>query len=274
MHTYPELYRKAYARYLRRGTTLDVSLKAAAHPTPYYIWRTRGDGKVRASHAENNGKIFAWDNPPPTGNPGEDYGCRCVAEPYVEGKSEYAYQTLTSVIADAPNKWTDYDLTRHFYLGGGRGVSLSEIGRKKGLINYYFYTLGKYNDVNAQIIDSARRHLGEEFSYSFSNSYGFRDYLYVFGGGVVDGIFVGTSDYQNGMIIVKGNVEYFYDDVFTDSLSIRELYDNDPRPEDMLWIEKITQFGGSYFPIKDYWKTKFYAEARLNWETSIYHWTQ
>jgi hypothetical protein len=37
---------------------------------------------VRSAHAANNGKIFAWDNPPETGNPSEDYDCRCVAEPY------------------------------------------------------------------------------------------------------------------------------------------------------------------------------------------------
>jgi len=62
----------------------DRALKAVAlaHATTHYIWRTRGDNKVRASHAANNGKIFAWDNPPPTGHPGEDYGCRCTAEPY------------------------------------------------------------------------------------------------------------------------------------------------------------------------------------------------
>ena len=42
----------------------------------------RGDGKVRPSHAANDGRVFAWDDPPPTGHPGEDYGCRW-AEPYV-----------------------------------------------------------------------------------------------------------------------------------------------------------------------------------------------
>lgn len=62
----------------------DRALKAEAqtHPTTHYIWRTRSDNKVRASQAANNGKIFSWDNPPPTGHPGEDYGCRCTAEPY------------------------------------------------------------------------------------------------------------------------------------------------------------------------------------------------
>ena len=47
----------------------------------HYIWRTQGDGRVRAAHAANNGMLFAWDHPPATGHPGKDYGCRCWAEP-------------------------------------------------------------------------------------------------------------------------------------------------------------------------------------------------
>lgn len=53
-----------------------------------YIWRTAGDGRVREDHKHLNGKEFEYKNPPivdiATGrraNPGEDYLCRCVAEP-------------------------------------------------------------------------------------------------------------------------------------------------------------------------------------------------
>ncbi len=46
-----------------------------------YVWRTRGDGNVRGTHQANNGKIFTRDNPPETGHPGQEWGCRCVAEP-------------------------------------------------------------------------------------------------------------------------------------------------------------------------------------------------
>jgi SPP1 gp7 family putative phage head morphogenesis protein len=267
-------YRQAFIQYLCKGTAIEISLKAAANEqaTTHYIWRTSGDNKVRATHAANNGKIFAWDNPPETGHPGEDYNCRCTAEPYVQGSTEFAYQTLVSSINDVSPKWTNVDLTRHFYIGGGQGVTLSEIGHLQGVINHYFFSLGKYSDVNAQILDAARKHLGSEFAYPFDNSYGFRDYLYVFGDGVVAGIFVGSSRYQNGMLVVNGTVQYFYDDTFTDPLSIRELYDDDPKPEDMWWIERGTEFGGSYFPIKDYWKTEFHAEVKLDPAQSIYWW--
>lgn len=47
-----------------------------------YIWHSQDDPKVRPEHAANDGKVFSWDTPPPTGHPGEHYNCRCYAEPY------------------------------------------------------------------------------------------------------------------------------------------------------------------------------------------------
>lgn len=56
-----------------------------------YRWSTSHDERVRKDHKELNGKIFTWDNPPvsnrETGkrsNPGEDFGCRCVAIPLLD----------------------------------------------------------------------------------------------------------------------------------------------------------------------------------------------
>jgi len=53
-----------------------------------YVWRTRGDAKVRTAHAVNDGKIFEWRNPPATGHPGEDFNCRCWAEPSLDGAGD------------------------------------------------------------------------------------------------------------------------------------------------------------------------------------------
>lgn len=62
----------------------------------HYRWKSRNDSRVRESHREYNGKIFSWDDPPPswymtksrgkvyTGrfcHPGEDFCCRCMAIP-------------------------------------------------------------------------------------------------------------------------------------------------------------------------------------------------
>jgi SPP1 gp7 family putative phage head morphogenesis protein len=49
-----------------------------------YEWKTAGDERVRDEHADNDGEIFSWDDPPSTGHPGEDINCRCVAIPVFE----------------------------------------------------------------------------------------------------------------------------------------------------------------------------------------------
>jgi SPP1 gp7 family putative phage head morphogenesis protein len=49
-----------------------------------YVWRTVGDERVRETHAEVDGQTFAWGTPPGEtdfNEPGEDYQCRCWAEP-------------------------------------------------------------------------------------------------------------------------------------------------------------------------------------------------
>jgi SPP1 gp7 family putative phage head morphogenesis protein len=57
-----------------------------------YIWRTTGDARVRDTHAALDGKHFDWDDPPAPGHPGQDYNCRCQAEPDFTtlGDSEFA----------------------------------------------------------------------------------------------------------------------------------------------------------------------------------------
>ncbi|MCQ9122762.1 phage minor head protein [Rodentibacter caecimuris] len=44
-----------------------------------YMWSTAGDERVRDNHAEKDGQIFEYANPPEdTGHPGHDINCRCV----------------------------------------------------------------------------------------------------------------------------------------------------------------------------------------------------
>jgi SPP1 gp7 family putative phage head morphogenesis protein len=50
-----------------------------------YIWRTARDERVRPSHREKEGKTFKWSEPPAdTGHPGQDFQCRCTAEPKLD----------------------------------------------------------------------------------------------------------------------------------------------------------------------------------------------
>lgn len=50
-----------------------------------YVWSTSLDERVRPTHAALEGKTFAWSSPPDVGHPGQDYQCRCVAVPAIEG---------------------------------------------------------------------------------------------------------------------------------------------------------------------------------------------
>ena len=82
------LYKKAFQAYFRKGTPIEMSIKQA-RPTTHYISRTRNDVKVRSSHADQEGRVFSWDDPPVGAHPGEDYNCRCTAEPYYPETSEF-----------------------------------------------------------------------------------------------------------------------------------------------------------------------------------------
>ena len=53
-----------------------------------YIWRTSGDGDVRESHREMNGRYVDWKKPPTlsdgtTTHAGQIYNCRCYPEPVI-----------------------------------------------------------------------------------------------------------------------------------------------------------------------------------------------
>lgn len=57
-----------------------------------YVWQTAGDTEVRPDHKKLNGRTFKYAEPPvvdeATGrraNAGEDYNCRCVANPILPG---------------------------------------------------------------------------------------------------------------------------------------------------------------------------------------------
>lgn len=55
-----------------------------------FIWRTMEDDRVRPLHQEWDGKKFRYDDPPLNEDgepvlPGEDFGCRCYAEPVLTG---------------------------------------------------------------------------------------------------------------------------------------------------------------------------------------------
>jgi predicted chitinase len=49
-----------------------------------YIWRSREDSRVRATHGEYDERVFSWSDPPEGGHPGQGWNCRCTAEPIID----------------------------------------------------------------------------------------------------------------------------------------------------------------------------------------------
>lgn len=71
-----------------QSSKLNAALTRARHEEAgikKYMWSTSGDERVRESHAEKDGQIFEYANPPAdTGHPGHDVNCRCVQIPVLD----------------------------------------------------------------------------------------------------------------------------------------------------------------------------------------------
>jgi len=252
-----------------------LEIKNDARPTSHYIWRTVGDGNVRPSHAANDGQIFAWDNPPPTGHPGEDYGCRCVAEPYMREVRVFAEQLPTSSIADSPYKWGNKDFVDHYRNGNGVTVSLSQTGYLKEIIDYYANqavaddgTIGVYKAVNKQIIEKAKNQKQSgSLVYKFENTYNFQDVLFTFRNSTVKGRFEGNIELNGNIIMISGAINYTFEDKFEDPGSFVEiliLLEGISRGEAEARVGDSGDTLGTVYLIKDHWRTQFEAVQILN----------
>ena len=71
-----------------QSSKLNAALTQARHEDvgiKKYMWSTSLDERVRDSHADKEGQIFEYANPPAdTGHPGHDFNCRCMAIPVLD----------------------------------------------------------------------------------------------------------------------------------------------------------------------------------------------
>lgn len=212
----PILYRKAFLAYLRKGTPIEWSIKQE-RPTTHYFWRTRGDEDVRPSHAANAGHIFAWDNPPPTGHPGEDYGCRCTAEPYYPEVTEHVTISVTGV-SDTGSACSSRDFVRHYYQGRGRGVTVRETGHLRSVVEQYLNAARR--SLQDNIARMARENSNGQFSDYFVNTYNMETVVFSIGRTTVGGRFVGNSSEVSGLLAISGEFEFYLRDEFVDPLDV------------------------------------------------------
>lgn len=151
------LYKAAFHDYLRKGTSIKQSLTQYRNST-HYIWRTRLDGKVRSSHRANHGKKFAWNNPPSTGHPGEDFNCRCWAEPVLPARRAEVTKHRSETLIAGPfghwGQWVDV------YSLSDSTASPDETGRVNHTIEMTFNLLGEApSTFEVEIVGLGQRHL-------------------------------------------------------------------------------------------------------------------
>ncbi len=235
---------------LKLELAFDRMVKALAqeHPTTHYIWRTRDDSKVRASHALNNGKIFEWETPPPTDHPGEDYGCRCWAEPYKPRLEEADFQSVISTVDDQP-RWGLKEFFDHYFNGKGDIVTLRQIGHLRPIIDHVASTI--YERVRTQIVNKARSVISGAITDDFINSYSFYGVSWAHGDSTLAGEIHGGVIQQGDFLIISVTVEYKFSDIFEDVFII------DAEP-------------GIPYPITGWWKTRIEIIANKDESESQY----
>ena len=86
------------------------------------------------------------------------------------------------------------------------------------------------------------------FTVMFDRAYDFTEVTYPHGDAVVYGQFSGNVASSEGYLVVKGTVQYYFWDVFTDPTDIRELFlgTSDPAAVDGL-MRRITRFEAEAF---------------------------
>lgn len=88
-----------------------------------YIWRTAGDDKVRHDHALRDGRVYSWNDPPEgDDHPGDDYNCRCWAEPLNPARHPWAAWARTQ---QAEREAARADTLER--MDGPRGVNLDPL---------------------------------------------------------------------------------------------------------------------------------------------------
>jgi hypothetical protein len=279
-----QLYQKAFQAYLRKGTPIEWSIKQE-RPTTHYIWRTRRDGKVRSTHAAREGQVFSWNDPPQGGNPGEDYGCRCTAEPYLPEASEFMEITLQGVSGGGA-AWSSRDFVRHYYRGNGRGVTVRETGHLSAIVDQYMSEVE--NKLKNQTVRLARARRNGSISDTFYNTYNMTGVVFSIGDTVIGGEFSGSVLEQNGILTIEGSFDFYLRDEFADPADIgvevvdpgETIFENIHRPLDNYLRgrtglpprgpQRLGIHTGEPYSISDDWSGTLSGQIYLNTARSAY----
>ncbi len=242
------------------------------HITGKYIWRTRGDEKVRPSHAALEGQVFSWDNPPAIGHPGEDHNCRCMAEPHLEGidpskLKEFYTETLIHAPRDGEDTWGTLRMLEHYFRANGRPVTLEEIGQLNAVIRYTQYEVidehgqSITDRVVGDFSDRIRQMKPGPFADDFSREYDFESLIFAHGESTVAGDVSGTFSKIGSFLIFTIVIDYKFKDVFFDPVDAQQLFGFEFEP-------------GIPYPVTGSWRTRIEAVVREDREKSKYRYKE
>lgn len=253
-----------FLRYLTRynqALSYKANVGAKERSATHYIWRTKHDGRVRSEHAVNDGKLFSWNERPVTGHPGEEYNCRCVAEPYVEGATEYATHNFSSNLAAPYGRWDNLDFVKHYFFGNGRPVTLLEIGHLQEIAEQYAYhdkNKGAFRRLSGQIASKAREGGMKALWYYFEGNYDFKPIQFSHGTASIYGYFNGDVTTQGAMLLISGESQFYFTDTFKDPLDTFNLFEDD------------LEVGGTPYEITGEWTANFVAQVFTDESRSQY----
>jgi hypothetical protein len=201
----------------------------------------------------NEGRVFSWTDTPATGHPGSAYNCRCVAIPYVPGRTEFGFFEFTTSLASSYDRWTTADFVHHYYRGKGRPITLLEAGHLRGIAHQYAFRdgmEGAFRRLADEIASKARKTGHGDLRFSFGNSYDFGDVAFSHGFGVVRGKFAGSVEDRGDVLRITGDSSFEYSDKFADPLDVG------------------IEAGGVPYRIVGSWSAQFTAEVHKNRERS------
>lgn len=140
-----------------QSSKLNAALTQARHEDvgiKKYIWSTSLDERVRDSHADKEGRIFEYANPPAdTGHPGHDFNCRCVAIPVLDDVVSHGLREEVArndddvqIIEELIGK-TDFNLANDKLVRSAAQVEQYKLSKKESLA-IIGYTGSFYKQLN------------------------------------------------------------------------------------------------------------------------------
>lgn len=187
-----------------------------------------------------------------------------MAEPYyglIEGSLDRISEKVVVILEyfrrllSTVGRWEDRHFAAHFYVGGGRLITLDEIGHLKDIQAYYeAHYLERFV---SQIRNNAAIHIHGRFEDSFERAYNFRPVKYSHGGVTISGYFNGNITINtDGRKTVSGKAKIHFNDEFTDPVRFIDKVLPFLNITPTEWMILVGELGGERYPIEGDWEIK------------------